>query len=51
MTQIFEPLEIIDPLTGQKRVLSPEEQEELLEAGIIIGPVSLPPKPKEEEKS
>lgn len=35
--KLFKPIEIIDSLTGQKRILSAEEQEEMLEKGIWIG--------------
>ena len=32
---LFRPVEITDPLTGKKRVISAEEQEELLEKGVF----------------
>lgn len=37
--QIFNPIKIIDPLTGKERVVKEEEQEEMLEKGILIAPV------------
>ena len=36
MKPIFEPKKIIDPLTGKEKILTPKEQEELLEKGIFI---------------
>lgn len=36
MKPIFKPKKVIDPLTGEERILTPEEQEELLEKGIFI---------------
>lgn len=36
--EIFKPKKVKDPLTGKERVLSPEEQEELLEKGVFIDP-------------
>jgi hypothetical protein len=39
---IFKARKIIDPRTGKERVISPEEQEVLLEKGIILD-FSLPP--------
>lgn len=36
--QVFQPLKVIDPLTGKEIVLSPEEQEEMLERGIMLAP-------------
>lgn len=35
---IFKPIKVIDPFTGKKRVLSPEEQELMLEKGMLIDP-------------
>ena len=37
--QIFHPIKIIDPLTGEERVVTEEEQEEMLEKGMVIFPV------------
>jgi hypothetical protein len=42
--QIFVPLTITDPLTGQVRVLSPEEQEAMLEQGILLPGSAIPSK-------
>jgi hypothetical protein len=39
MNQLFSPIEVIDPITGEKRTLSSEEQEILLESGVILAPV------------
>lgn len=36
--QIFKPIKIIDRLTGKERVVTEEEQEEMLEKGILIFP-------------
>jgi len=33
---VFEPVEAVDPLTGEKRLLSAKEQEEMLERGILV---------------
>jgi hypothetical protein len=33
---IFKPIKIIDPLTGEERSITPEEQEEMLEKGIFL---------------
>lgn len=33
---IFKPVKIIDLLTGKERVVSPEEQEEMLDKGIFF---------------
>lgn len=33
---IFKPCKIIDPITGDERILSAEEQEDMLEKGIIL---------------
>ena len=35
----FKPIEIIDPLTKQRRIVSVEEQEEMLEKGVLVAPV------------
>jgi hypothetical protein len=40
MVYEFKPLEVIDPITGQKKILSVKEQEELLEKGICLNPKS-----------
>lgn len=37
--QIFHPIKTIDPLTGKERVVTGEEQEEMLEKGMLIFPV------------
>lgn len=41
MKNIFKKLEVIDPLTGKKRILSAEEQERMLEKGILLSPKSI----------
>lgn len=35
----FNPIKIIDPLTGKERIATEEEQEEMLEKGILIAPI------------
>ncbi|MFC1721439.1 hypothetical protein ACFL0Z_00815 [Patescibacteria group bacterium] len=35
--KIFKPVKMKDPLTGKERVVTPEEQEAMLEKGIFLG--------------
>ena len=49
MKKIFKRLKVIDPLTGKKRTLSPQEQELMLQKGILISPKSIFQNEKEEK--
>ncbi len=40
MATPFKPIEVTDPITGEKKILTPEEVEELLEKGVFLGPAS-----------
>lgn len=46
---IFKPIKIRDPKTGEERILTPEEQEELLEKGVIIDVPAVTEKTKPED--
>ena len=35
----FKPIRIIDPLTGKEKIVDENEQEEMLEKGILIAPI------------
>jgi len=39
--QLFRPMKTIDPLTGKEKIVSGEEQEEMLERGILVAPAKI----------